>query len=174
MPPVDHTLGSDSGSFVLATTTKKTELSYRLTSDIAIVPNKLQTYCLKFWAFFANNKNSNEYQYLKVQRNSTPVMAWLLRRFESNYWLYLSAEVQAMMNEYIVLTTETNLNTTVVAIDDTSLSKGRCEKPGWCDFEADFCGFHNEMAYDDSKNLKRLLWLRNQGYASKILIFKSF
>ncbi|CAF4767198.1 unnamed protein product, partial [Rotaria sp. Silwood1] len=138
-PNVDHTTQTDTGYYMLA------EGKNRNANDRALllipVQDRTTGSCLHFWySLYGISKKMQ----LKVYLSPTDSYSWIFDGSFINRWLYTQVNIQSPSQswqavfEAQVLTQNPDAST---AIDDVSITRGLCPKPGDCTFETDLCGW---------------------------------
>jgi hypothetical protein len=137
----------------------------RNTNDRALLLTPIQARtsgsCLHFWYF----QHSLSHQMkLKVYLSSqTPMILWSHDSNLDNNWLYTQININSPSQSWQAIFEGEVLSQNPdasVAIDDVSITRGLCPKPGDCTFENDLCGWKN------SENNKEMDWLVGQGIHS--------
>jgi hypothetical protein len=116
--------------------------------------------CLHFWYF---QHALSQQMKLNVYLLSQASILWSHDGSLDNRWLYAQINVNSPTNSWQavfegeVLAQNPDAS---VAIDDVSITRGLCPKPGDCTFENDLCGWAN------SKTDRQIDWLIGQGIHS--------
>lgn len=116
--------------------------------------------CLHFWYY---QHSSSQQMKLNVYTSTQSSILWSHDGALANRWLYAQINVNSpnqtwqAIFEGEVLTQNADAS---VAIDDVSITRGLCPKPGDCTFENDLCGWINS-----DKNAE-IDWLVGQGIHS--------
>ena len=113
--------------------------------------------CLHFWYFqHAQSQQMKLNVYLSTQSS----ILWSHSIGLDNHWLYAEISISSPNQDWQaifegeVLATHPDAS---VAVDDVSITRGLCPKPGDCTFESDLCGWVN------SQTDRELDWLSGQG-----------
>ncbi|CAF3623338.1 unnamed protein product [Rotaria sp. Silwood1] len=138
-PNVDHTTQTDTGYYMLA------EGKNRNANDRALLLTPVQDRttgsCLHFWYFL---HSISKIMQLKVSLSPPGPTSWIFGGSFDNRWLYTQVNIQSPSQpwqavfEAQVLTQNPDAS---IAIDDVSITRGLCPKPGDCTFENDLCGW---------------------------------
>ena len=116
--------------------------------------------CLHFWYFQYASLQAMKFNIYLSPQNS---LLWSHAGSFANSWLYAQININSPSQtwkaifEVEVLTQNSDSS---VAIDDISITRGLCPKPGDCTFETDLCGWTNSDIDTDMN------WLIGQGIHS--------
>jgi hypothetical protein len=116
--------------------------------------------CLHFWYF---QHSLSQQMKLNVYLSSQTSILWSHDGSLDDRWLYTQISVNSPSQSWHaifegeVLAQNPDAS---VAIDDVSITRGLCPKPGDCTFEIDLCGWRN------SDNDAEMDWLVGQGLHS--------
>ncbi|CAF0847412.1 unnamed protein product, partial [Rotaria sordida] len=157
-PNVDHTTQTDTGYYMLA------EGKNRNVNDRALLLTPVQDRtagsCLHFWYFLYS---SSQKMQLKVYLSPSGPYTWLFGGSFDNRWLYTQINIQNPNQPWqAVFEAQALIQNpdTSIALDDVSITRGLCPKPGDCTFEIDLCGWTtNDIDAD-------MDWLVGQGIHS--------
>ncbi|CAF1276484.1 unnamed protein product [Adineta steineri] len=157
-PNVDHTTQTGEGYYMLA------EGKNRNPNDRALLLTPIQDRttgsCLHFWYF---QHAATKQMKLNVYVLSQSSILWSHDGSLDNRWLYAQININSPSQSWqAVFESEVlaeNPDASVV-IDDVSITRGLCPKPGDCTFESGLCGWTNG---DSDSNMD---WLVGQGIHS--------
>ena len=116
--------------------------------------------CIHFWYF---QQGPTTQMKLNVYLSTTGPVLWSHAGSIDQRWLYAQVSLKNPNEEWqAVFESEvlSNSSTGSIAIDDVSITRGLCPKPGDCNFESGNCGWTND---DDDVEM---LWLTGQGIHS--------
>ena len=157
-PSFDHSTQTDEGYFMLA------EGKNRNASQRAFLLTPVQARttgsCLHFWYFHHGPPNQMK---LSVYLSTAGPVLWSHAGSIDRRWLYAQVSLKNPNEPWrAVFESEvlSNNNDGSIAIDDVSITRGLCPKPGDCNFESGICGWTN----DD--NDVEMIWLIGQGVHS--------
>ncbi|CAF4044180.1 unnamed protein product, partial [Rotaria sordida] len=157
-PNVDHTTQTDTGYYMLAGGKNRNANDRALL--LTPVQDRTAGSCLHFWYFLYA---STQKMQLKVYLSPPGPYSWIFDSNFDNRWLYTQINIQnpsqswQAVFEGQVLTQNPDVS---IAIDDVSITRGLCPKPGDCTFEDDLCGWTtNDIDAD-------MDWLIGQGILS--------
>jgi hypothetical protein len=159
-PNVDHTTQTGEGYYMLV------EGKNRNVNDRALLVTPVQDRttgsCVHFWYFQYGMQEQMIFNAYILLQN--PI---LLTRSQDgsldNRWLYIQGNINSpsqswqLVLEVQVITQNSNAS---FSIDDFSITRGLCPKPGDCSFETDLCGWTNNPTDTDMD------WLVGQGIHS--------
>lgn len=157
-PPIDHTAQSNESYYMLA------EGKPHNMDDHALLLTPIQARtagsCLHFWYY---QHSSSQQMKLNVYSTIQPMILWSHSGAFADRWLYAEVNINSpnqtwqAVFEAEVLSQNPDAS---IAIDDVSITRGLCPKPGDCTFENDLCGWINA----DSNS--EIDWLVGQGVHS--------
>jgi hypothetical protein len=157
-PNVDHTTQTGEGYYMLV------EAKNGNVNDRALLVTPVQDRttgsCVHFWYF--QHELQQHMTFTAYLAGQNPIL-----RFQDgsldNRWLYIQGNINnpsqswQFVLEVQVVTQNSNAS---LAIDDFSITRGLCPKPGDCTFEIDLCGWTNNPTDTDMD------WLVGQGIHS--------
>ncbi|CAF3894466.1 unnamed protein product [Adineta steineri] len=157
-PNVDHTTQTGEGYYMLA------EGKNRNANDRALLLTPIQDRttgsCLHFWYF---QHAATKQMKLNVYVLSQSSILWSHDGSLDNRWLYAQININSPSQSWqAVFESEVLAQNpdASVAIDDVSITRGLCPKPGDCTFETDLCGW--ESTYFDTE----MDWIVGRGIHS--------
>ncbi|CAF1538469.1 unnamed protein product, partial [Adineta steineri] len=157
-PNVDHTTQTGEGYYMLA------EGKNRNPNDRALLLTPIQDRttgsCLHFWYF---QHAATKQMKLNVYVLSQSSILWSHDGSLDNRWLYAQININSPSQPWQAVFESELLAQNPdasVAIDDVSITRGLCPKPGDCTFETDLCGWESNY-YDTEMD-----WIVGQGIHS--------
>jgi hypothetical protein len=157
-PPTDHTTQTDEGYYMLA------EGKTRNVNERALLLTPIQDRttgsCLHFWYF--QHAQSQQMKF-NVYTTTQSQVLWSHDATLDNRWLYAEININSRSQQWQAIFEGEILAANPdasIAIDDVSITRGLCPRPGDCTFENDQCGWTN------SKNNREMDWLVGQGVHS--------
>lgn len=154
-PSVDHTTQTGEGYYMFADgkTRQANERALLLTPIQSLTTGS----CLHFWYFqHAQSQQMKLNVYLSTQSS----ILWSHDANLDNRWLYSQITVKSPSESWQAVFEAEALAANAdasFAVDDVSITRGLCPKPGDCTFESDLCGWAN------SDNNREIDWLVGQG-----------
>lgn len=157
-PSTDHTTQTNEGYYMLA------DAKTRQANDRAFLVTPLHPLttgsCLHFWYY--QHGLSQEIK-LNVYSSTHPSILWSHNSGLDNRWLYAEVNIKSPSQPwYAIFQAEVSVANAdaSIAVDDVSITRGLCPKPGDCTFERNFCGWTN------SQNNREMDWLVGTGVHS--------
>lgn len=153
-PVNDHTTGDDTGFFFFFhQPVKRTNAIKGQITINNLTATTFRPQCLKFFYQIDAPTTSSFYIYVMPSTQTTPQSSpvWVPPYNNLTQWtrgqttIYSNTEHKIMMSFYLGLTAPVD---SFVALDDISVSSGACEPPATCNFDQDFCAWHNSPDAD--------------------------
>ncbi|CAF0741635.1 unnamed protein product, partial [Brachionus calyciflorus] len=160
---VDHTTGTDQGSFAYVLTSNQTiNKKARLLSHVI---ERTSGSCIHFYYYTDRNNQDQINVYAKSLDNlGSPL--WSISGYTENEWQVAQASVVSLSNTWqavieVVKNSNSNQNG-IIAIDDIRITRGACPNPGDCNFEdGSLCEYRNI-------NGSELNWVVRRGYGPNL------
>ena len=157
-PSMDHTTQTNEGYYMLADARTR-QVNQRALLSTPVHPLTTGS-CLHFWYY---QHGQSQQMKLNVYLSTHPSVLWSHNSGLDNRWLYAEVNVRNPSQSWQAIfegeVLQANADASI-ALDDISITRGLCPKPGDCTFENDFCGWTN------SQNDREMDWLVGTGLHS--------